>query len=697
MPLVGFGQNCSNQITVSYYNSNGTLSSQTINNGQSGTSVSVCPTAGAIYSFDAYSTSDGTLTWARVISKAVNPAQDVVQVLATGVFNAPQVLRLNTSFTTATQFRVSSDPNKCGNNKIGYAYLTFTPALTLASTPATGVCVGGTATLTAGGSSSYTWSANGVVIPNQTGSTLTVNPTVTTTYTVSGTTSCGTSSQQITVPVKDVTISPSAPVICAGQTTRLTASYNGTSATYRWFVKGQTTVLSTSASVDVAPSSTTTYQVVATTSDCSTITKEVTVTVGAPTVSITPGTATICAGSSTTLRAISNNPNATFSWSPATGLSATSGATVTASPTVNTTYTVTATTPCGTVSASVPVTVATIATFAVSPTASTTCSGSSTTFTASSNISDATYAWYATSNLGVILSTAPTLTVAPTTTTSYRVITTTSCGNNSRDVTVTVNPLPTINVTPSSATIKRGGFVSLTASGASTYTWSPSTGLNTTSGATVIASPTTTTTYSVVGTTSGTPACSNSAQVTITVTQPLPVQLLAFAARRTGSKALLTWTTASELNSAFFAVERSKNGVDFAPLAQVPAAGTSAQIIAYAFTDLAPLKELAYYRLRQVDRDGTSTYSPLAALAAPPAADWLLATDAPQQFLIQAPLDAASRLTVLDLLGRPLFSQALSPEQTHVTLPNLPTGVYLFRLTTQHARLTVRQALSATY
>ncbi|MGQ0826970.1 MAG: T9SS type A sorting domain-containing protein [Bacteroidota bacterium] len=62
---------------------------------------------------------------------------------------------------------------------------------------------------------------------------------------------------------------------------------------------------------------------------------------------------------------------------------------------------------------------------------------------------------------------------------------------------ITVLATPTITVTPSSGSICSGGSVSLTATGANTYTWSPGTGLNTTTGATVIASPTVSTTYTV--------------------------------------------------------------------------------------------------------------------------------------------------------------------------------------------------------
>ena len=70
-------------------------------------------------------------------------------------------------------------------------------------------------------------------------------------------------------------------------------------------------------------------------------------------------------------------------------------------------------------------------------------------------------------------------------------------------VTVSVASHLAVSVSPSSPTICSGGSITLSASGATTYVWSPSTGLNTTSGTSVIASPTDTITYTVIGSSSG--------------------------------------------------------------------------------------------------------------------------------------------------------------------------------------------------
>lgn len=79
---------------------------------------------------------------------------------------------------------------------------------------------------------------------------------------------------------------------------------------------------------------------------------------------------------------------------------------------------------------------------------------------------------------------------------------------------ITVNPNGAISITPTNPTVCPGGNVSLTASGSGNYTWTPTTGLSPTSGATITASPANTTTYTVNGNVNG---CAATGTVTVTV------------------------------------------------------------------------------------------------------------------------------------------------------------------------------------
>ncbi|WP_092767574.1 T9SS type A sorting domain-containing protein [Hymenobacter actinosclerus] len=104
----------------------------------------------------------------------------------------------------------------------------------------------------------------------------------------------------------------------------------------------------------------------------------------------------------------------------------------------------------------------------------------------------------------------------------------------------------------------------------------------------------------------------------VTPTGPLPVQLTAFGARANGLAVDVSWETATELNSSYFEVERSAEaGRGFVPVGRQQAAGNSTSGRRYSHPDAAAAQLPAgvlYYRLRQVDLDGTETYSAVVAV-----------------------------------------------------------------------------------
>jgi hypothetical protein len=101
---------------------------------------------------------------------------------------------------------------------------------------------------------------------------------------------------------------------------------------------------------------------------------------------------------------------------------------------------------------------------------------------------------------------------------------------------------------------------------------------------------------------------------------PLPVKLLSFSAQKSGEKsAMLNWSTASESNSSYFAIERSKDQVNWTTLGQVQAAGNSQIVKNYQYLDNnvyngVSSKLTVYYRLKMVDMDGSFEYSPIESV-----------------------------------------------------------------------------------
>jgi len=90
---------------------------------------------------------------------------------------------------------------------------------------------------------------------------------------------------------------------------------------------------------------------------------------------------------------------------------------------------------------------------------------------------------------------------------------------------------------------------------------------------------------------------------------PVPVSLLLFNAQRSARVNLLSWTTTQEINSGSFIVERSSDGSNFVPVGEVAAAGNSTININYSFTDNTPARGINFYRLKLVERNGSSKYS----------------------------------------------------------------------------------------
>jgi len=93
-------------------------------------------------------------------------------------------------------------------------------------------------------------------------------------------------------------------------------------------------------------------------------------------------------------------------------------------------------------------------------------------------------------------------------------------------------------------------------------------------------------------------------------TNALPIELLYFSGdKQACNQNLLAWATATESNNNYFQLERSINGVEFITLGKIPGAGTSLETKQYKYVDTKPESGLNYYRLTQVDYDGTATQS----------------------------------------------------------------------------------------
>ncbi|MCC2546461.1 FG-GAP-like repeat-containing protein [Hymenobacter sp. BT175] len=186
--------------------------------------------------------------------------------------------------------------------------------------------------------------------------------------------------------------------------------------------------------------------------------------------------------------------------------------------------------------------------------------------------------------------------------------------------------------------------------------------------------------------------------------RPLPVELTQFTATaQSPTTVRLAWTTASETNSAYFAVERSSDGIIWQAISQVPAAGQSTTSRSYAYLDAARLAGLCYYRLRQVDSDGATAYSPIRTVSSAPKPATLTAEVFPNPFAghlavrLNTPESGQVVFTIRDATGRVMLrhTSKTSAGEQQISLPvNLiPAGMYVLHIEqgTQRASLKLRR------
>lgn len=163
---------------------------------------------------------------------------------------------------------------------------------------------------------------------------------------------------------------------------------------------------------------------------------------------------------------------------------------------------------------------------------------------------------------------------------------------------------------------------------------------------------------------------------------PLPISwgCLRLEVREEEKMAVLHWETLTEQNSDYFSIERRGEGGQWREIGRREAMGNSYQPVQYRFIDTAPPMGTLYYRLKQVDWDGSYSYSSILSdklegrgqlrLARVQTDELLLLSDSGRDW-------SGARLRIVDYAGRQWRELMGSPE---VPLEGLPAGAYLLLL-----------------
>lgn len=420
------------------------------------------------------------------------------------------VIAANEISSTLSIFQVTTCAQRAG--------VTVTPS---APSP---LCAGNTVTLTGTtvSNTTYQWYMNGSPIVGETAASYTASASGDYQLMITNSTNaCSGKTDFVNVivnPAPTVTATSTVTDVCAGSSATLNG---GGASTYNWMPGNLS-----GASVAVTPTVATTYTVTGTTAAGCTNTSTISIAVNAlPTVAASTTPSSICNGASASL---TGTGASTYTWMPGS----LSGSTVSVSPTSTTTYTITGTDALGCVNTStVSVSVLTRPTVTASSPVTSVCNGNSATLTSGGA---STYNWQPINSNGASIS------VSPTSNTTYTVTGTASNGcTNTATVALTVIASPTVAATTANPSVCSGNATTLNGTGAVNYTWFP--GLLT--GPSVTTVPTTTTTYTLTGYNAS--GCTNSATVTVTVNASPALTTSGAASICEGSSATLNVSGAS--------------------------------------------------------------------------------------------------------------------------------------------------------
>jgi len=392
---------------------------------------------------------------------------------------------------------------------------------TVPATACANQSVQATVTGTVASTTSYSWTSTpaGAVFAPATSSAPAVTFPSGGTYTITlsalnGATILGTVTQTISVTQPTVTVTPSSQTICAGNTATLTA--NATSgATYQWATGTfpGITLLGTNSTQTVNPAVTTSYSVLVTVNSCTAFATS-TVFIGSSlSINASSSATQVCTGASATLSATGAT---SYTWASPSNTNIGTTASVVVNPTVNTTYTVTGENSGCTGTQTISIATTSNVTYTLAATAATVCPGQTVGLTATGGVN---YTWSPGGSLSTTSGSATT--AAPLVQTTYSVIGNDGAGcSGSGNITIYIGGAPALAVASTASAVCAGYSSTLTASGASSYTWTGTTLTVAINQSSIAVGPGT---YTLMGSTGA--ACSGQTVVTVASSPPLNVMV----------------------------------------------------------------------------------------------------------------------------------------------------------------------------
>ena len=171
----------------------------------------------------------------------------------------------------------------------------------------------------------------------------------------------------------------------------------------------------------------------------------------------------------------------------------------------------------------------------------------------------------------------------------------------------------------------------------------------------------------------------------------LPVEFGNFTVTKAGNKAKINWNTLQELNSSHFEVERSADSRTWTSIHKVNAAGTSSTVINYEYIDPLPAKGRNYYRIRQIDLNGTAKTTDIKAVDFnSPKSISFFPNPANDQLTVQSGGTQIYSIRIIDSKGQVVLQNNVNQTTTHLNLKQMKAGLYILQLMTNEGMVTER-------
>ncbi len=176
----------------------------------------------------------------------------------------------------------------------------------------------------------------------------------------------------------------------------------------------------------------------------------------------------------------------------------------------------------------------------------------------------------------------------------------------------------------------------------------------------------------------------------------LPVELLDFQAHSNGSENKISWKTTQEERISAYILERSENGIDFTELGKVELSASSGAVKEYVVSDPLPGKDITYYRLSTLEKNGSRKYYNSVSLENK-ATDWTgIAYQNAGELIVQlqGAVPAGAEIGLYDLSGTRLADARISRGREAIPVGHIASGIYSVRITSPDKAQNIKVAIT---